>query len=118
MEYRKIMDASKKTFSEHYEDLMTKYSNDLQIPEDLQRALKAKRDLGLEKYKEYSFQSSFENSITTPILQHLEEELIDALNYCLQARFVFGITDPSKLDNLQMTTTTVLTCLRQANALK
>lgn len=118
MEYRKIMDASKKTYAEYYEDLITQYSEELGIPPELQAILKAKRDYGLNKYKEYSFQSSFENTITTPIVQHLREELVDALNYCLHARLVFSIKSPDQLLALEDITREVLKSLQTANRLR
>jgi hypothetical protein len=46
---------------------------------------KEKREFGIEKYKEDSFQASFEKSITSPVLLHLRDELIDAINYCAHA---------------------------------
>lgn len=102
MEYRKVMDASKKkTFNEAYEELIKEYSDHWGLSEELQAKLKAKRDFGVEKYGEYSFQSSFENAITVPIYDHLNEELIDALNYCLHARFVAGLKNPQDLPSIE-----------------
>lgn len=102
MEYRKVMDATKKkTFNEAYEELIKEYSDDWGFSEELQAKLKAKRDFGVEKYGEYSFQSSFENAITVPIYDHLNEELIDALNYCLHARFLAGLKDPKSLPSIE-----------------
>jgi hypothetical protein len=46
-----------------------------------------KRLFGLEKYGKDSFQSSFENTMSTPILEHIEDELIDIANYVAHLRF-------------------------------
>lgn len=98
------MDASKKkTFNEAYEELIKEYSDEWGFSEELQAKLKAKRDFGVEKYGEYSFQNSFENAITVPIYDHLNEELIDALNYCLHARFVAGLKNPKALPSIEET---------------
>lgn len=118
MEYRKIMDASKKkTFNEAYEELIEQYSKDWDISPELQAKLKAKRDFGLEKYGEYSFQGSFENAITVPIYEHLDEELIDALNYCLHARFVAGLKNPEDLGKIEAKARTIRGLLEGAPTL-
>ena len=43
--------------------------------------LKAKRELGLKKYGENSFQNSFDNSMSSPTNLHAQEEIEDAMNY-------------------------------------
>ena len=45
--------------------------------------LKDKREFGLKKYGDISFQSSETNLDDCDTIQHLKEELIDAENYCI-----------------------------------
>ncbi len=58
----------------------------------VQEILKEKRAFGLKKYGDRSFQSNLENALTTPIWNHLHDELVDAVNYSLHYLFVLGIT--------------------------
>ncbi|MGV9206151.1 MAG: hypothetical protein ACOC44_19255, partial [Promethearchaeia archaeon] len=57
------------------------------IPSDLSKTLEKKREKGYEKYKEYSFQANFDNTITSPSEEHLKEELEDAINYALHSMY-------------------------------
>jgi hypothetical protein len=77
---------NKKKFPDLYEEVIdaiiigcsvNKEKEEKKLLEDL----KAKRKFGLEKYKENSFQFSFENSLECPTEQHLMEELLDSMNY-------------------------------------
>lgn len=51
--------------------------------EKLWRSLKDKMEFGLKKYGAVSFQSSLENLEKCDVFQHLEEELIDGINYSM-----------------------------------
>lgn len=100
-DYRTIMDANTKKFPEMYEELITQYAEEFQLPPIIIERLREKRAFGLKKYGEHSFQSSFENSMTTPIYDHFYEEIIDSFNYLLHMRFVLGLTSPQDLPRLE-----------------
>lgn len=53
---------------------------------------RAKRNFGLEKYGKDSFQSSLENTLNSPIVEHLEDELIDMLNYLHHIHYRYNLT--------------------------
>jgi hypothetical protein len=40
---------------------------------------------GKEKYGDYSFQAAFENTATAPVMRHLHDEILDAINYAATA---------------------------------
>lgn len=76
------MDAEKVSFQDIYEMSLSRIFRDANvINAGLLNELKEKREFGLKKYGEYSFQSTFEKSMTSPVKEHLLEELIDACNY-------------------------------------
>lgn len=87
MDYKTQMDKKNtamdffKFYSERMEELEIRHN----IPDDLSKLLKDKRNFGVEKYGEYSFQSTFENALSSPSEEHLREELIDAINYALHS---------------------------------
>lgn len=92
----KIMSAAKVDFHEKYEVAISNLIDDLGGFSDVLRGkLKAKRDFGFQKYGERSFQGSFENAMSTPSYDDLEEELIDAINYLLHIRFKLLFSDPT-----------------------
>jgi len=82
MDYKEIM-KEEVEFSKIYEQAMINLANDFELGEELKEKLSNKRDFGLKKYGEFSFQSNFENCITSPTLLHAEEEMIDLFNYLL-----------------------------------
>jgi hypothetical protein len=47
------------------------------------KVLADRREMGVKKYGDVSFQTSRKNAYATPILQHFKEELYDALNYLM-----------------------------------
>ena len=84
MDYKKIMDGLSEQFSDYpamYERVVHDIIDKLGTPYYLQTKLKEKRDFGLNKYGEYSFQGSLKNTLTSPTMEHIEEELVDAMNY-------------------------------------
>lgn len=87
MNYQKIMNEEKKTFNVLYQEICEQIEKDIGIEDQLAKKLKEKREFGYNKYKEFSFQSSFENSLSSPTEEHLEEELVDAINYCIHNIF-------------------------------
>jgi len=72
-------------FFKFYSDRMKEIQDKHNIPESLAKLLRDKRNFGVEKYGEYSFQSTFENAISSPSEEHLREELIDAINYAMHS---------------------------------
>lgn len=85
LDYKKEMNESKEPFFEFYTKRMKSLEVNLDIPEELAEELQKKRDFGFKKYKEFSFQGSFDNAITSPTEEHLREELIDAINYAMHS---------------------------------
>jgi hypothetical protein len=81
---------NKKEFPVLYEKIIQEIQEIIGDPETLQ-ILKEKRDFGLAKYKELSFQSSFENAMASPTIKHACEELIDAMNYISHQIFKDGV---------------------------
>lgn len=68
---------------------------------------RAKRAFGREKYGELSFQSSLINTLSCPTLEHLKDELVDAINYVAQLYYQEGITgdlfkSPNRNDKIIM----------------
>lgn len=87
MDYKKEMNEKKETFFEFYSKRMKDLERLLDMPEEISILLEEKRKFGYEKYGEYSFQSNFENAVTSPSEEHLREELIDAINYILHSMY-------------------------------
>lgn len=83
MDYKKEMNENKQSFFEFYSERMKDLEKTLLIPEEVSDILQEKRDFGHEKYGEFSFQTNFENAVSSPTAEHLREELIDAMNYAL-----------------------------------
>ena len=82
VDYKTQMDQAEEIkFSDLYENAIVNIEKNYRLPEDLIKELKKKRDFGLEKYGEYSFQSTMKNALSTPTLTHLKEEIIDSFNY-------------------------------------
>jgi hypothetical protein len=86
-DYRAMMEKNKRTFPEIYEKALDQYEDTLGLSGKLKAELKAKREYGLTKYKDLSFQSNFDNALSAPALVHLKEELVDALNYSFHYLF-------------------------------
>lgn len=66
--------------------------------------LRDKRKIGLAKYGEASFQSSLENALNSPTLEHALDELLDCINYLLheigfKAHFLYP-THVVELENI------------------
>lgn len=85
MDFKTEMNEKKKNFFEFYSERMKQIEEFVEMPEELSKELEKKRNFGYDKYGEYSFQSSFENAVTSPSEEHLREELIDAINYTLHS---------------------------------
>jgi hypothetical protein len=85
-----------------YEAAISNFEDIFDVPDELKARLHAKRDFGLQKYKELSFQSTFLTAMTTPSLEDLEEELVDALNYSLNIHFqnIFKPADEASCDEI------------------
>mgnify|MGYP001329491135 CR=1 FL=1 len=84
-------------FIEQYEETMFKIALILSIDEGLAKELKNKREFGLEKYKDKSFQISKENAINVNIKKHAKEEVVDLLNYLLHMAVVRNLNKKSLL---------------------
>lgn len=89
MNYQKIMFEEKAgfSFSSMYEKAIQNKEKSFGIAEDLTKILHDKREFGLKKYGESSFQGSLENCMTSPTIEHAEEEMIDCINYLLHENY-------------------------------
>jgi len=83
MDYKKQMaEAPKKSFNSYYEEVVDNIlSISFGVSPKLIGILSDKRKKGLDKYGELSFQNSFENTMSSPTLQHAQEEVLDCINY-------------------------------------
>ncbi len=81
------MTEKKESFFDFYSKRMKELEKILNMPEEISKLLEEKRNFGYEKYGEFSFQSNFQNAITSPTEEHLREELIDAINYTLHSMY-------------------------------
>lgn len=83
IDYKEIMEKKKAkiSFNAIYENIMKEKEVAFNFGDVLTKKCDDKRKFGFEKYGEYSFQGSFENAVTSPTLEHAQEELIDVLNY-------------------------------------
>ncbi len=77
------MDEKKKLhdYETIYEEAIIKRENQYVIPKRIQDFTADKRRFGLKKYGNYSFQISFENSVTCDINEHIKSEITDLINY-------------------------------------
>lgn len=91
------------TFAEAYESAISAQLEREEVPEYIQKTLMEKRLFGLKKYGENSFQSSLTNAFAAPILVHLRDELIDALNYIQHLKFikVFGLYPQAEIEPIE-----------------
>lgn len=96
MDYKTEMNNNKIIFPVLYEEILEKLSAFLITDPILKKKLKEKREFGLKKYGEYSFQSSFENAMSSPVVEHAEEECIDLVNYILHMMFVANVKNESQ----------------------
>lgn len=87
MDYKKIMDGEEFSYNKLYEKSVTNIEDEFSLDSEIKEKLLEKRKFGIEKYKEYSFQASLENSMKVPTLLHAEEEMVDLLNYLLHEYF-------------------------------
>lgn len=85
MDYKTEMENKSFDFFDFYSQRMKELEEAHNIPEELSKELENKRNFGVNKYGDYSFQSNFENAVTSPSEDHLREELIDAINYSLHS---------------------------------
>lgn len=74
-----------------YNDEINKLLDRFKAPLDVKKILKDKRDFGLEKYKELSYQNSLENSMSVDTVQHAFEEIVDLLNYLLHNLYISNL---------------------------
>ena len=103
MDYKTIMKDKDTTFdySNIYENTISTLASNFVSDKEIEEKLASKRKYGREKYKEFSFQNSFENTMNVPIIDHAEEENIDLLNYLLHMYYVNLITyNKSKLNSI------------------
>ena len=104
MDYVEIMSELPQTYNEYYECLLKKIFIEAMgsniDKEKVLEELKAKRDAGLKKYGELSFQNSFVNSMNSPTLGHAKEELLDAMNYIAHEVFKSKILYPKNTNEL------------------
>jgi len=101
VDYKTIMDNKKFDYSEFYEAMMFSKGEVFDISNELQNKLFDKREFGLKKYGDKSFQNSFETSMIAPIKEHAMEELIDELNYLFHLHFVLS-TKGTKESNKEL----------------
>jgi hypothetical protein len=92
IDYKTIMDSAEVDFPAMYEVAISRILEEAGegkggISPTLCEKLKAKRDFGLKKYGEHSFQGNFKNAMTSPVFDHLEEEILDSINYLLHIKF-------------------------------
>ncbi len=80
-DHENSMDKEKKVFvySDLYENAIT--NREYKLPKRITDFTSDKRRFGLKKYGEYSFQISFENSVTCNINEHIKSEVVDLINY-------------------------------------
>jgi hypothetical protein len=88
----KMEKCTKLNFSVLYETIISRYVDGYSIPKELSQQLQEKRKYGLEKYKENSFQISFENSVLSPVGHHAQEEIVDLINYLLHEQYKCSVT--------------------------
>jgi hypothetical protein len=89
MDYKSSMkdEQEKWNFPDMYEKAIQKKQYICDISADLAGKLHDKRDFGLKKYGEFSFQGNLENCMTAPTLLHAQEEMIDCINYLLHEMY-------------------------------
>ena len=92
VDYKTIMESAEVDFPAMYEVAVGRILDEAGkgrggISTTLYDKLKAKRDFGLKKYGEHSFQGNFKNAMTSPVFSHLEEEILDSINYLLHIKF-------------------------------
>jgi flagellin-specific chaperone FliS len=86
VDYKTIMDANGDgdiRFPELYEQAICNIEDAFKLPAEVKEQLSKKRDFGLKKYGEYSFQTSLKNTLNVPTIKHLREEIIDSYNYTM-----------------------------------
>jgi hypothetical protein len=115
-----VMDGTTVSFPELYEIAIRKIENRYDVPSDVREKLHAKREFGIQKYGERSFQSSLTNAMTTPCFDDLLEELIDSINYALHIQFrnIFSTQNSAFEEKSQKILTTLITTYNQVSALK
>lgn len=113
------MEEEKKIFSfnQMYETAITNKQKYFGVPETLGIKLKEKRDFGFKKYGEDSFQGSLENCMTSPTLDHAQEELIDCLNYLLHEQYKNDLLQENN-DTLRHLTQTTISLYMDIEKLK
>lgn len=84
-------------FTKLYEEMIFKAVLITSLDEGLANELKKKREFGLDKYKEKSFQLSKENAVTVDIKKHAKEEVVDLLNYLLHMAVIRRLNNKSIL---------------------
>ena len=83
------MEEEKKKFNfpEMYENAMVVKQTEYSMDTNLKTILHDKREFGLKKYGEHSFQANLENCMTSPTIEHAKEELVDTINYLLHEQY-------------------------------
>lgn len=90
LNHASIVNLSKKTlpaYSEIYETAIEGIEGELTLLQDVRDTLRKRREFGLEKYGESSFEHSLENTLVTPSLDHAMEELLDCVNYLMHETY-------------------------------
>lgn len=75
--------ANRKNYPGWYEETIMKVEMATGIKKHLADILADKREFGLKKYEEESYQISEGNSLNVNIKKHAKEEVVDLLNYLL-----------------------------------
>lgn len=96
MDYKNIMNNSSFNYNEFYEEMIARKEKQHGLSVTDSEKLAQKRELGVKKYGDYSFQSKFSASMTSPVIEHFKEEIYDALNYAFHIEFLI---DTNSFDN-------------------
>jgi len=93
-----------KEFNAEYESIITYLANDLIKDKGLIKKLQDKREFGLKKYGDISFQANPMNAMGTDTVTHAKEEIIDLLNYLLHEHYktnvIFSFKKMKKIEKI------------------
>jgi hypothetical protein len=107
-------------YPKFYDDVMNSIVSSFEGSEKLNLAqkLKSKRDAGLKKYGDKSFQNSFNNSLTVDTNAHCLEELLDAINYMIHEEFKSSLTYPKGTSRIRSIIKKLINCYDDVLSLK
>ena len=83
-------------FSIAYSEYVDNYILNMGASEKLIALLREKREFGLKKYKEKSYQSSLTNAVACDTAVHATDEMVDCLNYLGHEYYKATLNDDSK----------------------